>query len=555
MNPLFTLYILFLSWLGVYGENRIQSKSYNYTMDLLDKAFQAGDWKAGNNLGAHYFNSGIPTDFFKAADSFEKSSILFLNDYDKNDDGTLQQEEYNQIPKEDRIKYPALFYNLGQILIKKQEWEKAAKYLRISAESGMDSEVKHMARHDYAILIAKKKIKNPKELLKINDGIAFERKQSAFSYIKTRPEFNLSDSLNEISQSEFTQIAEVAKRNLRQHRMKLLVNKYFGTFEEKKYKDGYVHAKELAEKYRLLKLVSKSIIIILKDRPQDAKNISDILHEFPNEKNYSRYVYYSLKAQKEKPFFKIQADEHFNKVNFSKLNSGFKKELDKHLPKSQIVVTPKKSENPTKGKVHLSIYDESAYSSGVDRENKLLEFYNSYVKNPPSSLDQCKGADSWIKKNKLIDDTGEAEFYLYRMWNDYYENKGKNGLKPSISENKKNQYLNDAKKKNYPDAIWIHYCESSSADVSKLNDIFQNIEHKEIDGFSKPIFKDIVKVHYRVTDKLLKENGDKIEVLNFVKPYFVRKKDIEEAFVNSPLMNSYHMDRIKVFQDYYQHNK
>ena len=554
MNPLFTLYILLLSLLGVYGENRIQSTSYNYTMDLLDKAFQAGDWKAGNNLGAQYFHSEIRTDFIKATEIFKKSSILFLNDYDKNDDGTLQQEEYNQIPKDDRIKYPALFYNLGQILIKQQEWEKAAKYLRISAESGMDSEVKHMARHDYAILIAKKKIKNPIELLKINDGIAFERKQSAFSFLKTRPEFNFSDSLNEISQSEFPQITEVAKRNLRNYKMIELANSYSSAFEEKNYLKSYEYATKLANNYGRLDIVTGCVELFLINRPQDAKYINKILSNFPNERCYSYYVYYSLKAQRERDWH-LMASEFKAKVNFSNLNPYFKKKLENYLPKSPIVAKPKKFENPTKQKVQPSMYDKSAYSSGGDGENKLLEFYNSYVKTPPSDIDQCKSAVDFITKNKLIDDTGRAEFYLYIIWDAYHKKYGRISLYPTISKKKVSDYLNDAQSKNYLDAIWHHYCTRELPEEELLNHIFQNIEHKEIDGSPKSIFNDILKAHSKITKNKLSSGEDKEDLLNFLQPYFDREKDIEEAFVNSSFMNSEVREDIKKFQDFYKHNK
>jgi hypothetical protein len=556
MNPLFTLYILFLSLLGVYGENRIQSTSYNYTMDLLDIAFQAGDWKAGNNLGAQYYHSENPTDFIKATDFFKKSSILFLNDYDTNDDGTLQQEEYNQIPKEDRIKYPALFYNLGQIMIEEQEWEKAAKYLRISAESGMDSEVKHMARHDYAILIAKKKIKNPEELLKINDGIAFERKQSAFSFLKTRPEFNLSDSLNEISQSEFPQIAEVAKRNFKKYEMKELVRVNSAAIHQNKNIEIYSSSEKLANEFGRVDLASKGIIYIIDKQPKDANKIRNILKKFPDELNYSYYILYSIKALREDVNFRYRAKDFNEKVNFKKLDPDFQNKLDEYLPKTQTVATQKKFKEPAKAKVQRSIYDKSAHRSGGDRETKLLEFYNSYVKKaPPSNLDQCKSADIFIKKNKLIDDTGEAEFYLYLIWDAYHKNHGIFSKDPSISQNNVSEYLNDAHSKKYLDAIWHHYFTIELPEELLLNHIFQNIEHKEIDGSPKSIFNDILKAHYKITKNKLSSVEGKEDLLNFLQPYFDRKKDIEEAFVNSSFMNSEVREDIKKFQDFYKHNK
>ena len=131
MNLLFTVCILLLSSFGVFGENQIQTTTYNYSKDLLNEAFLLGDWKAGNNLGVSYLESENGANFSMAARILEKSAIFFMKIYDKDNNGLLNQAEYNDIPKDARKKYPALFYNLDIFLFKNRIGIVRLKTLRL----------------------------------------------------------------------------------------------------------------------------------------------------------------------------------------------------------------------------------------------------------------------------------------------------------------------------------------------------------------------------------------------------------------------------------------
>ena len=338
--------------------------------------------------------------------------------------------------------------------------------------------------------------------------------------------------------------------------MKELVRVNSAAIHQNKTIEIYSSSEKLANEFGRVDLASKGIIYIIDKQPKDANKIRNILKKFPDELNYSYYILYSIKADREDVNFRYRAKDFNEKVNFKKLDPDFQNKLDEYLPNTPIVAKQKKFKEPAKAKVQHSIYNKSAHRSGGDRENKLLYFYNSYIKKtPPSDLDQCNSADNWIKKNKLIDDTGEAEFYLYLIWDAYHKKYGRFSLYPTISKNKVSDYLNDAHSKNYLDAIWHHYCTGELPEEVLLNNIFQNIEHKEIDGSPKSIFNDILKAHYKITRNKLSSGEDKVDLLNFLQPYFDRKKDIEEAFVNSSFMNSEVREDIKKFQDFYKHNK
>jgi tetratricopeptide (TPR) repeat protein len=145
IRPIGSLAIALPLFAGISLFGKSPTKLKTPTTEQLKSAADKGDWRACNN----YAVKNLP----QAFEYLRKGERFFLEKYDTDNNSILSKKEHKALPKNLQTEYPLLFFNLGTLYRKKQDFKKAGRCLLIASQP--DSLVALSARNDYGVLLEK----------------------------------------------------------------------------------------------------------------------------------------------------------------------------------------------------------------------------------------------------------------------------------------------------------------------------------------------------------------------------------------------------------------